>query len=128
MDAYYVWDKRIKNIRDTLTDKTDKEMPLQEKADMYVDSLFQFVHDGNPKRFDIMMRNALKDVQGLCKEAIESVYNNKTPYTGDNLYLKRIYDYIKKYKVEDIPLIRNDQNLNTFVKAVINIIEQSTVL
>ena len=127
MDAYYVWDKRIKNIRDTLTDKTDKEMPLQEKADMYVDSLFQFVHDGNPERFDIMMRNALKDVQGLCKDAIDSVYNNKTPYTGDHLYLKRIYEYIKKYKVDRIPLIRKDQNLNTFVNAVINIIEQSTV-
>ena len=41
--------------------------------------------------------------------------------------LKRIYEYIKKYKVDRIPLIRKDQNLNTFVNAVINIIEQSTV-
>ncbi len=124
MDAYYVWDKRIKNIRDTLTDKTDKEMPLQEKADMHVDSLFQFVHDGNPEKFDIMMRNALNDVYDFCKESIDNVFIKKMPYKGENLYMKRIYEYIMEYKAYEIPLIINDKKIYDYVKAIITIMNQ----
>ena len=124
MDAYYVWDKRIKNIRDTLTDKTDKEMPLQEKADMHIDSLFQFVHDGNPERFDIMMRNALNDVYDFCKETIEKVMIKHIPYQGNDLYMKKIYDYIMEYKAYEIPLIVNDKKIFDYVKAIMIIMNQ----
>lgn len=124
MDAYYVWDKRIKNIRDTLTDKTDKEMEFQEKANMHVDSLFQFVHDGNREKFDIMMRNAINDVYDFCKETLEKTLIKKIPYKGENPYLRRIYEYIMEYEVYNIPLIIEDEKLYPYVKAVILVMNQ----
>ena len=124
MDAYYVWEKRIKNIRDTLTDKTEKEMSLEEQSKMFVDALFQFVHDGNPERFDIMMRNAIDEVYGFCKDTVNNVFIKKKKYKGDNLYIERIYEYIMKYEVYNNPLIQKDRKLYSYVKAIMIIMNK----
>jgi len=127
MDSYYVWDKRIKNICETSTDITDKEMTSDEKNLMLIKAIFYFTHNRFNPYFDLMMYDALHDIYDACQGTINAVFRKKANYNRDNLYIEEAYHYIIEYDVYNNPYVQKDKKIFTMVKAIIIIIEKSLI-
>jgi glycosyltransferase involved in cell wall biosynthesis len=125
MDSYYVWDKRLKNTVGTSSTKTEKNLTSEEKAKLYIDSLFYFLNDYNESKKDYLIYDALCDLQSYCGITVNAVFKDHYTYNRDNLYMEYAYNYLLELDVLNNPLVQKDINLYRTCKGVLMIMEDA---
>ena len=125
MDSYYVWDKRLTNTVGTSTTFSNKKLSAQERTKMYVDSVFYFLNDYNEERKDLIVYDALCDIQAYCAITVNAVFRDHFTYNRDNLYMEEAYHYIKELDVLNNPYVKKDETIYRTYKGLLMIMEDA---